>query len=110
MNPPLSRSPHVEQIERLEARVAELEQDLFAARDAVLTEGQMRLALEVRVAELEEEDRVKTKADEACALAAEAEIERLQARVAALTAALQSIAANTCGARREARPRLGGGP
>jgi hypothetical protein len=60
---PLSRSTHVEQIERLEARVAELEQ----------------------------EDRLKTEADLACAHAAETEIARLQARVAALTAALGRI-------------------
>jgi hypothetical protein len=58
MNPPLSRSTHVEEIERLEARVAELE----------------------------EEDRVKTNADEACAHAAEAKIARLEARIAALEA------------------------
>ena len=49
---PLSRSKHVEEIERLEARVAELELDLFAARDAVLTEGQARIELEARVAAL----------------------------------------------------------
>jgi hypothetical protein len=36
------------------------------------------------LAALEEEDRIKTEADEACAQAAEAEIARLQARVAAL--------------------------
>jgi hypothetical protein len=77
---------HRAERERLEARVAELELDLFAARDAVLTEGQVRIALETHVAELEEEDRVKTNADEACAQAAEAEIARLEARVAALTA------------------------
>jgi hypothetical protein len=66
---PLSRSTHVEQIERLEARVAELEQ----------------------------EDRLKTEADLACAHAAETEIARLEARVAALTVAMKRIAFSALG-------------
>jgi hypothetical protein len=37
MNPPLSRSPHVEQIERLEARVAALTEALRNARQWIET-------------------------------------------------------------------------
>jgi hypothetical protein len=61
-----------------------LKRDLFAARDALLTEGQARIVLEARVAALEQEDRLKTESDEACAQAAEA-------RIAALMAALRRI-------------------
>jgi hypothetical protein len=45
-------------------------------------------AIQARVRELEHEDQIKTDADAACAMAAEAEIDRLRTRLAALTAVL----------------------
>lgn len=47
--------------------------------------------LEAAVARLTEEDRIKTAADAACAVAAEAEIDRLTAAVARLTALVEKV-------------------
>jgi hypothetical protein len=66
--------------------VESLGEKLYLAQEDQIALGWKLDALQTRVAELEHEDQIKTDADVACAVAAEAEIDRLQARVAALQA------------------------